>query len=74
MQMEVRLNAELAEKFSPSDLFKPWALKPLLLAVSLMIFQQLSGINAAVYNAVVYLMTLSRLTINVLLINQHVSL
>uniref|UniRef100_A0A0P5PFR2 Putative Solute carrier family 2, facilitated glucose transporter member n=1 Tax=Daphnia magna TaxID=35525 RepID=A0A0P5PFR2_9CRUS len=52
MQMEVRLNAELAEKFSPSDLFKPWALKPLLLAVSLMIFQQLSGINAAVYNAV----------------------
>lgn len=52
-QLEVRLNKELAEKSSPSDLIKPWALKPLIIAVSLMIFQQLSGINAAVYNSVV---------------------
>ncbi|XP_046640468.1 facilitated trehalose transporter Tret1-like isoform X2 [Daphnia pulicaria] len=51
-QLEVRLNKELAEKSSPSDLIKPWALKPLIIAVSLMIFQQLSGINAAVYNSV----------------------
>jgi hypothetical protein len=52
-QLEVRLHKELAEKSSPSDLIKPWALKPLIIAVSLMIFQQLSGINAAVYNSVV---------------------
>ncbi|EFX73487.1 hypothetical protein DAPPUDRAFT_325263 [Daphnia pulex] len=51
-QLEVRLHKELAEKSSPSDLIKPWALKPLIIAVSLMIFQQLSGINAAVYNSV----------------------
>ena len=56
--MEVRLTRELAEKFSPSDLFKPWALKPLIIAVSLMILQQLSGINAAVYNSVVIKITL----------------
>lgn len=51
-QIETRLKIELASTFIVSDLLKPWALKPLLLAVSLMIFQQLSGINAAVFNAV----------------------
>lgn len=71
MQMETRLNAELAEKFSPSDLFRPWALKPLLLAVSLMIFQQLSGINAAVYNAVVNIMTLYQLSNKVLVLTNY---
>ncbi len=52
-QIEVRLNSELAEKFIPSDMIKPWALKPLVIAVILMILQQLSGINAALYNSVV---------------------
>ena len=50
--MENKLKLELAETFSPSDLFKPWALKPLMLSVTLMILQQFSGINAALFNAV----------------------
>ncbi len=52
VQMEARLNMELTETSTSSDLLLPWALKPLLVAVSLMVLQQLSGINAAVYNAV----------------------
>lgn len=52
VQMEARLNMELTETSTPSDLLLPWALKPLLVAVTLMVLQQLSGINAAVYNAV----------------------
>lgn len=52
VQMETRLKIELEQTFTPSDLLRPWALKPLLVAVTLMVLQQLSGINAAVYNAV----------------------
>lgn len=50
--MEAQLKIELTEKYSPSDLLKRWALTPMSLAVTLMMLQQLSGINAAVFNAV----------------------
>lgn len=43
---------ELAQSPRFSDLFKPWALKPVIVAMFLMVFQQLSGINAALFNSV----------------------
>lgn len=50
--MEARLKIEMAQSSRFSDLFKPWALKPMLAAMALMFFQQFSGINAALFNAV----------------------
>jgi len=50
--MQVRVRMELAQSSRFSDLFKPWALKPMIAAIFLMVFQQLSGINAALFNAV----------------------
>ena len=50
--MEARLKIEMAQSSRFSDLFKPWALKPMLVAMALMFFQQFSGINAALFNAV----------------------
>lgn len=51
-QMEARIRIELAQKGRFSDLWSSWAWKPVLVAMGLMIFQQLSGINAALFNAV----------------------
>lgn len=50
--MEARVRLEMAEVSRFSDLWSSWAWKPVLVAMSLMIFQQLSGINAALFNAV----------------------
>lgn len=50
--MQTRLEFELAQPSSFADLFKPWAIKPVMVAVALMFFQQFSGINAALFNAV----------------------
>ena len=51
-QMEARLKIELAQSSRFTDLFKPWALKPVLVVMGLMFFQAFSGIDAALYNAV----------------------
>lgn len=51
-QTEARVRIELAQSSRFSDLFKPWAFKPMLVAMGLMMFQQFSGINAALFNAV----------------------
>lgn len=50
--MEARVRIELSQKGRFSDLWSAWAWKPVLVAIGLMIFQQLSGINAALFNAV----------------------
>ena len=50
--MQARVRMELAQSPRFSDLFKPWALKPVIVAMFLMVFQQLSGINAALFNSV----------------------
>ena len=51
-ELNARLEIELAQSSSFIDLFKPWALKPALVVIGLMFFQQFSGINAALFNAV----------------------
>ena len=50
--MESRVRIELSQKGRFSDLWSSWAWKPVMVTISLMIFQQLSGINAALFNAV----------------------
>ena len=37
-------------KMSFSDLKNPWILKPFLICVTLMLFQQLTGVNAVLFN------------------------
>ena len=37
-------------KVSFSDLKKPWNAKPLGIAISLMVLQQLTGVNAVLFN------------------------
>jgi SP family facilitated glucose transporter-like MFS transporter 8 len=51
-KMEANVQVELSQSARFSDLFQPWALKPVLVAIGLMFFQQVSGINAALFNAV----------------------
>lgn len=51
-QMEARVKIELSQKSHFSDLWSSWAWKPVMVAMGLMAFQQLSGVNAALYNAV----------------------
>jgi len=51
-QLEASVQVELASKARPSDLLLPWAYKPILTALALMSFQQVIGINAALFNSV----------------------
>lgn len=51
-QMEARLKIELAETSHFTDLFKPWALKPAIVAMGLFFFSMFCGIDAALFNAV----------------------
>ena len=52
-QIEARLHDELTrQNFKLSDLWRPRLYKPLLVGVGLMVFQQFSGINAALFNSV----------------------
>lgn len=51
MQMlKQSLEDSKANKASFSDLKQSYILKPLLIAVALMLFQQLSGVNAVIFN------------------------
>lgn len=50
--MQARIRVELAQDSRFSDLWSSWAWKQVLVVTSLMVFQQLSGINAATFNAV----------------------
>lgn len=50
-QIVERAKSDQANRGTVKDMFQ-LALKPFLMAVSLMVFQQLSGINAALFNAV----------------------
>jgi len=51
-KLEKSVEAEMATVTHASDLLKPWAYKPILTALGLMSFQQIIGINAALFNAV----------------------
>lgn len=51
-QLEASVQVDLASKARPSDLLLPWAYKPILTALALMSFQQVIGINAALFNSV----------------------
>jgi len=51
-ELEASVDAELANVTRASDLLHPWAYKPILTALALMSFQQVIGINAALFNSV----------------------
>ena len=51
-KLEKSVEVEMATVTHASDLLKPWAYKPILTALGLMSFQQIIGINAALFNAV----------------------
>ena len=52
-QIEARVRDELSQQdFKMSDLWRPKLYKPLLVGIGLMVFQQFSGINAALFNSV----------------------
>jgi len=51
-ELESSVDAELANVTRASDLLHPWAYKPILTALALMSFQQVIGINAALFNSV----------------------
>lgn len=52
-QIEARLHDELSQPdFKMSDLWHPKLYKPLIVGIGLMVFQQFSGINAALFNSV----------------------
>ena len=50
-QMEFRVRIELSQTGRFSDVWSKWAWKPVLVTITMMIFVQLSGINAALFNA-----------------------
>jgi facilitated trehalose transporter len=43
---------DAAQESRFSDIIKPAVYKPVLIGIGLMVFQQLSGINAALFNSV----------------------
>lgn len=51
-QIENRVRLDMAKKEKLTDIFHPWAYKPVLIGVAMMIFLQFSGLNAAMFNAV----------------------
>ena len=48
-RLEASIRAQQAQASRFSDVFRWWAAKPLLVAIGLMFFQQMSGINAALF-------------------------
>ena len=50
-QMEAAVQKELSQSSRFLDILHPLTLKPILVAAGLMFFQQMSGINAALFNA-----------------------
>jgi len=51
-EMEASYQIEKATVSGWSDVIQPWALKPILTSIGLMVFTQLCGVNAAQFNAV----------------------
>lgn len=51
-QIKARIREDRTQELRFTDFFRPWAYKPLLIGVSLMVFQQFSGLNAALFYAV----------------------
>ena len=51
-QIKTRIREDSAQELRFADLFQPWAYKPILIGVAMMVFQQFSGLNAALFYAV----------------------
>lgn len=51
-ELEISVENDMAVDSKASDLLRPWAYRPIIVALLLMIFQQVSGINAVLFNAV----------------------
>lgn len=51
-QIKARLLQDGTQKLRFTDFFSPWAYKPILIGVAMMVFQQFSGMNAAMFYAV----------------------
>ena len=51
-RIEALIMEDAAQESRFSDIIKPAVYKPVLIGIGLMVFQQLSGINAALFNSV----------------------
>lgn len=51
-QINIRVREDNTEKLSYSDFLCPWAYKPILIGLTIMVFQQFSGMNAALFYSV----------------------
>lgn len=51
-QIRNRVRMDESLTFRLSDVFRPWAYKPILIGITIIIFLQFSGLNAALFNAV----------------------
>ncbi|KAG7170314.1 Facilitated trehalose transporter Tret1-like 11, partial [Homarus americanus] len=52
-ELKQSLEESLQVKVKMSDLTKPYILKPLIITMLLMVFQQMAGVNAVIYNIVI---------------------
>ena len=51
-QIRNRVRVDESLSFRLSDVFRPWAYKPILIGITIIMFLQFSGLNAAIFNAV----------------------
>jgi SP family facilitated glucose transporter-like MFS transporter 8 len=51
-RIEALVAEDAAQDFKFSDIIRPGVYKPVLIGIGLMVIQQLSGINAALFNSV----------------------
>lgn len=77
VQMRQRLYVELGQKSEFTELFKPWAMKPVLAVFLMMLLYQFCGINPAIFNSVAIFddagWILDPLICNVIISADHVS-
>ncbi len=51
-QIRNRVRMDESLSFRLSDVFRPWAYKPILIGITIIVFLQFSGLNAALFNTV----------------------
>lgn len=51
-RIKARVCEDKTERLHLTDFLRPWAYKPILIGVAVMIFQQFSGLNAALFYSV----------------------
>ncbi len=51
-QIRNRIHMDQSLSFRWSDLFRPWAYKPILIGIAIIMLFQFSGLNAAIFNTV----------------------